>query len=110
MKKVHLWGKAGCAKCAALHGRLDRLNDGTFEVIYHDTMTIEGKAEFSRHGSINGNCIPAVTVETEKEPISRKGWAWPGSLPLYGEYGLCTDYDNGGVVRPEAITWLISNA
>jgi hypothetical protein len=108
---VHLWGKQGCAKCKALHNRLEKIKQTRdFTLVYHDIKTIEGLVAFCKHGSINGNTIPAVTIEGNLEPLSRENWNFPGSLPLYGEMGICTDYDNGGVVRPEAIEYLLTKA
>lgn len=108
--RVHVWGKHGCAKCEALMKRLARMKDdgADIEVVYHDVKTVEGLAEFCRHGSINGNNIPAFTVEGGMDPLPRDGWPFKGSLPLYGEFGVCTDYDTGGVMRPEMLAWVLN--
>lgn len=109
--RVHLWGKEGCSKCAALHRRLENVQKlKPFELIYHDIKTVEGLVAFCRHGSINGNNIPAVTVEGDLPPLERKGFEGTGCLPLYGEYGICTDYDHGGVIKPETVQWFIYKA
>lgn len=110
--KVHVWGKQGCTKCEMLLKRLKQLNeDGMgLDIEYHDVKTVKGLAEFCRHGSINGNNIPAMTVEGDLEPIDPKGWPWKGSLPLYGEFGVCTDYDTGGVMRPDMLVWVFDRA
>ena len=110
--RVHVWGKHGCAKCKALMGRLERLNKEGLgvDVVYHDILTVEGLAEFCRHGSINGNNIPAMTVEGADPLENPECWPWRGSKPLYGECGVCTDYDNGGVMLPEMLVWVIDQA
>jgi hypothetical protein len=109
--KVHVWGKHGCAKCKALLDRLNRMDtEGELDIEYHDILTVQGLAEFCRHGDINGNNIPAFTVEGDFTPLGAEGWPFPGSKPLYDEYGVCTDYETGGVMRPEMIKTVIENA
>ena len=108
--RIHVWGKHGCAKCKALLDRLNRMNTEGLEIEYHDILTVEGLAEFCRHGSINGNEIPAFTVDCGLDPMNPEGWPYPGSKPLWGEYGVCTDYDSGGVMRPEMIAFVIGKA
>ena len=109
--KVHVWGKHGCAKCKALLDRINRMNtENLVEVVYHDILTVPGLAEFCLHGSINGNNIPAFTIEGDFLPIDPEGWPFEGSKPLRGEFGVCTDYDTGGVMRPEMISFVIDSA
>ena len=110
--KIHVWGKHGCAKCEALRKRLSRMKDegASIDIEYHDVLTVEGLAAFCRHGSINGNNIPAFTVEGGLDPIPREEWPFQGSLPLYGEFGVCTDYDTGGVMRPDMLAWVLERA
>lgn len=121
MPVVHLFGKEGCTKCAAMKRRLTALLErpefAAFRIEYHDVMTLPGIVEFCKAGCLNPNRIPAVLVSGED------GKYLPGRIRrrtdegVFAESvtfpfaGIQTDYDHGGgVVSPAALEDVLRQA
>lgn len=115
---AHVFGKAGCGKCALLKRRLsDILALPEYSGIgmeYHDVLTLPGIVEFCKSGCLNPNRIPALLMARDGEwvdsgmRLDSKGVFNP--YVTYPFIGVQTDYDGGGVIRPDDIKDVLRQA
>lgn len=124
--QIHVFGKAGCDKCHALHQRLDALLQdpewADFEKVPHDLDTVDGLVAFCEAECINPQRIPAFYVAKfnpaagrfEPLPNPRPGAAETpgGTSALYSLVGLQTDYSSAGrgLLTPRMIEAVLRQA
>lgn len=124
--QIHVFGKAGCEKCAVLNKRLDQLLTEeewqAFEKVYHDVETVEGLVAFSRMECMNPSSIPGFVIN-RKNPSSGEFHPLPRLLPvaaataeekslLYSWHGVQTDYGEAGkgIIPPALIRSMLEKA
>ena len=123
---IHVFGKEGCTKCAAMKRRVLKLMEkpefAKCRMEYHDVLTEDGLVAFCKAMCLNPNRIPALLVsDDDGRYVVRRG-TWldtPDAMrperykfatgATYPLLGVQTDYDEGGgLVRPETIERLMS--
>ncbi len=121
---VHIFGKEGCSKCAAMKRRVEALlkrdEFAKCRMEYHDVLTVEGLLVFCKAMCLNPNRIPALLLSDDGgRYIVRRGIWEPAETDkperfkfsqsaTYPYLGVQTDYDSGGgVIRPETIERLM---
>jgi len=124
--QVHVFGKAGCDKCALLNKRLDQLLREEpwqiFEKVYHDVETVDGLVAFSQTECMNPAAIPGFII-SRKEITAERVQYLPrllafGADPvsektlLYNWHGVQTDYSAAGrgVIPPSLIREMLEQA
>ncbi len=121
--QIHVFGKAGCDKCAVLNKRLDQMLQEeewqAFEKVYHDVETVEGLIAFSRTECMNPSKIPGFAISRKELKTECSGFlprlfsedVGEKSL-LYSIHGLQTDYSETGkgVIPPSLIKKVLSRA
>ncbi len=123
---VHVFGKPGCAKCAMLNRRLDKMlaeepRYARFHKEYHNVLEEEGLVTFCKTECLNPSRIPAMMVGYQDE--NGKPNFLPNPAPdaadpvckhsrLYQCLGVQTDYsDEGkGIISPEMIQTILDEA
>lgn len=122
---VNVFGKEGCAKCAMLNRRLDKLlteeRFANFEKRYYDVMTEEGLVPFCLTQCLNPSRIPGMLISQITED-GREEYL-PNPAPgvkdeickdskLFQYLGLQTDYsDEGkGIITPEMVESILIQA
>lgn len=106
---IHIFGKAGCAKCAVLKKRVESIlaepgHDGD-TLHYHDCMTVEGLTEFCQV-NLNPNNIPAMLIADGENRYLMCDHAPAGDKSAtYPYVGIQTDYSpqHNGVISPQMI-------
>lgn len=117
---VHVFGKEGCSKCAALKRRLEKLFQeepyNVFKMEYHDVLTLDGIVEFCKAEVLNPNRIPAMLVSADGKYIAGpdrflKGPERVAASSTCQYLGIQTDYDKGsGLITPEMIKGVLDKA
>jgi hypothetical protein len=124
--QVHVFGKAGCEKCAILNKRLDQLlvqdEWQVFDKVYHDVETVEGLVAFSQTECMNPASIPGFVI-AYKESTTDKFNYLPRLMPvdagrtearslLYAYHGVQTDYSEigKGVIAPSLVKKMLEQA
>jgi hypothetical protein len=121
--QVHVFGKAGCDKCAVLNKRLEQMLQEdelqAFEKVYHDVETVEGLIAFSRTECMNPSRIPGFVIsrkQEQSEPLSFMPRLFSQNSGekslLYSVHGVQTDYSETGrgVIAPALIKKVLSRA
>lgn len=124
--RIHVFGKAGCDKCAVLNQRIDALlakpEWSHFDKQYHDLGTEDGLVAFAQAECINPQRIPAMLVsrfneaKNRYEPIPNpalgRADATPDATGIYLHLGLQTDYSDAGkgVLSPRMIASVLEEA
>ena len=123
--QIHLFGKAGCEKCALLNKRVDQLLQEKqwqiFSKVYHDVETVQGLVAFCQIECMNPSCIPGLVI-SRKEPLDHQYRYLPRLFPktlttvektlLYNRHGLQTDYSESGkgVIPPSLLKQMLELA
>ncbi len=122
---VNVFGKAGCAKCAMLNRRLDKLLSEEpytgFQKKYHDVMTEDGLVPFCLAQCLNPSRIPAMLISRLREDGREEYLANPeaecrdevcGEAKLFQYLGLQTDYseEGKGILTPEMVESILKRA
>lgn len=115
MLTIRMFGKEGCKKCDLLQGRLTKLLKdtrfvGEFELVKSDILNKEDLIDFCELESLAGNKIPAFVVYREGEvfPITHQKLDSHYSSARW--LGLITNYDFGGILKPELIEQVLETA
>ncbi len=120
---VNVFGKEGCAKCAMLNRRIDKLlgdaKYAAFTKRYNDVLTEDGMVKFCLAQCLNPSRIPAMVISKVDEDGSEHyldnadhGAGVYGRSKLYQYLGVQTDYsDEGkGVITPEMVQAVLDEA
>ncbi len=123
---VHVFGKPGCAKCAMLNRRLDKMlaedpRYARFHKEYHNVLEEEGLMAFCKTECLNPSRIPAMMVGYQDEngkpnyltnPTPDTADPVCKHSKLYQFLGVQTDYsDEGkGIISPEMIQTILDEA
>lgn len=123
---VNVFGKPGCAKCAMLNRRLDKMlaeesKYACFRKDYHNVLEEDGLVEFCKSECLNPSRIPAMVISTVDENGKNHYMAnpKPGEIDeickhsrIYQFLGIQTDYsDEGkGIITPEMIRTILDEA
>lgn len=122
---VNVFGKEGCAKCAMLNRRLDKLlaeeRFAAFTKQYHDVLTEDGLVHFCLAQCLNPSRIPALLMARVNPDGSHTMLLNPnpdgtdavcGKSKLYQYLGLQTDYSGkgGGIISPEMLESILTQA
>ncbi len=123
---VHVFGKPGCAKCAMLNRRLDKMlaeapQYARFRKEYHNVLEENGLVEFCKTECLNPSRIPAMVVGVQDETGKIRYLANPAPdaadpvckhSRLYQFLGLQTDYseEGKGLITPEMIQAILNEA
>ena len=122
---IHVFGKAGCQKCAMLNRRIDKLltepKYAVFQKAYSDVLTEDGLVKFCKAECLNPSRIPAMVVscggtEADPEYIANPAPGQPDPVcrhsRLYQYLGIQTDYseEGKGVITPEMIQKILDEA
>lgn len=117
---AHVFGKEGCAKCAALKRRIGALLEQPeygecFDMQYHDVLTLDGIVDFCNAACLNPNRIPALLISRNGKYIPSMRHRNPSvedynPSVTYQWLGIQTDYDHGGVITPDTIKSILDEA
>lgn len=121
---INVFGKAGCAKCAMLNRRIDKLlteeKYASFEKRYNDVLTEDGMIKFCLAQCLNPSRIPAmlmskIEADGTEHYIDNNDHTTGGvygNSKLYQFLGIQTDYsDEGkGVITPEMVESVMKEA
>lgn len=123
---VNVFGKPGCAKCAMLNRRLDKMlaedpRYARFHKEYHNVLSEEGLVEFCKSECLNPSRIPAMVISCADS--EGKGHYLVNPDPdafdsvcrhskLYQFLGVQTDYseEGKGIISPEMIKSILDEA
>lgn len=121
---VNVFGKEGCAKCAMLNRRIDKLlgdeKYAAFRKRYNDVLTEDGMVRFCLAQCLNPSRIPAMVISKVDADGSEHyldnadhgtGGVY-GKSKLFQYLGVQTDYsDEGkGVITPEMVQAVLDEA
>ena len=123
---VNVFGKPGCAKCAMLNRRLDKMlaeepQYACFHKEYHNVLEEDGLTAFCRTECLNPSRIPAMVISRASDDGKPHYLANPSPdaadpickhSKLYQFLGIQTDYsDEGkGTITPEMIKSILDAA
>ena len=122
---VNVFGKPGCAKCAMLNQRLDKLltepRYAVFKKEYHNVLAEDGLLDFCKAECLNPSRIPAMVI-SRKDAQGRQHYLanptpdTPDPVcrhsKLYNFLGVQTDYseEGKGVITPKMIQSVLDEA
>ncbi len=122
---VNVFGKPGCAKCAMLNQRLDKLltepRYAVFKKEYHNVLSEDGLLDFCKAECLNPSRIPAMVISRTDAQGKRHYLANPTPdtpdpvckhSKLYNFLGVQTDYseEGKGVITPKMIQSVLDEA
>lgn len=123
---VNVFGKPGCAKCAMLNRRLDKMLEevpayARFHKEYHNVLSEEGLVDFCKSECLNPSRIPAMVISVTDD--AGKPRYLPNPAPgtedpvcrhsrIYQYLGVQTDYseEGKGIITPEMIKTILDQA
>ena len=123
---VNVFGKPGCAKCAMLNQRLDKMlaeepRYAVFKKEYHNVLSEDGLLDFCKAECLNPSRIPAMVI-SRKDAQGRQHYLanptpdTPDPVcrhsKLYNFLGVQTDYseEGKGVITPKMIQSVLDEA
>ncbi len=123
---VNVFGKPGCAKCAMLNRRLDKMlaedpRYARFHKEYHNVLSEEGLVEFCKSECLNPSRIPAMVISCADSEGKSHYLVNPAPdafdsvcrhSKLYQFLGVQTDYseEGKGIISPEMIKSILDEA
>ena len=123
---VNVFGKPGCAKCAMLNRRLDKMlaedpRYARFHKEYHNVLSEEGLVEFCKSECLNPSRIPAMVISCADSEGKSHYLFNPDPdafdsvcrhSKLYQFLGVQTDYseEGKGIISPEMIKSILDEA
>ena len=123
---VNVFGKPGCAKCAMLNRRLDKMlaedpRYARFHKEYHNVLSEEGLVEFCKSECLNPSRIPAMVISCADSEGKNHYLVNPDPdafdsvcrhSKLYQFLGVQTDYseEGKGIISPEMIKSILDEA
>ena len=123
---VNVFGKPGCAKCAMLNRRLDKMlaedpRYARFHKEYHNVLSEEGLVEFCKSECLNPSRIPAMVISCADSEGKSHYLVNPDPdvfdsvcrhSKLYQFLGVQTDYseEGKGIISPEMIKSILDEA
>lgn len=123
---VNVFGKPGCAKCAMLNRRLDKMlaedpRYARFHKEYHNVLSEEGLVEFCKSECLNPSRIPAMVISCVDSEGKSHYLVNPDPdafdsvcrhSKLYQFLGVQTDYseEGKGIISPEMIKSILDEA
>ena len=123
---VNVFGKPGCAKCAMLNRRLDKMlaedpRYARFHKEYHNVLSAEGLVEFCKRECLNPSRIPAMVISCADSEGKSHYLVNPDPdafdsvcrhSKLYQFLGVQTDYseEGKGIISPEMIKSILDEA
>ena len=123
---VNVFGKPGCAKCAMLNRRLDKMlaedpRYARFHKEYHNVLSEEGLVEFCKSVCLNPSRIPAMVISCADSEGKSHYLVNPDPdafdsvcrhSKLYQFLGVQTDYseEGKGIISPEMIKSILDEA
>lgn len=123
---VNVFGKPGCAKCAMLNRRLDKMlaedpRYARFHKEYHNVLSEEGLVEFCKSKCLNPSRIPAMVISCADSEGKSHYLVNPDPdafdsvcrhSKLYQFLGVQTDYseEGKGIISPEMIKSILDEA
>lgn len=123
---VNVFGKPGCAKCAMLNRRLDKMlaedpRYARFHKEYHNVLSEEGLVEFCKSECLNPSRIPAMVISCADSEgkshylVNPDPDAFDSACrhsKLYQFLGVQTDYseEGKGIISPEMIKSILDEA
>lgn len=123
---VNVFGKPGCAKCAMLNRRLDKMlaedpRYARFHKEHHNVLSEEGLVEFCKSECLNPSRIPAMVISCADSEGKSHYLVNPDPdafdsvcrhSKLYQFLGVQTDYseEGKGIISPEMIKSILDEA
>ena len=123
---VNVFGKPGCAKCAMLNRRLDKMlaedpRYARFHKEYHNVLSEAGLVEFCKSECLNPSRIPAMVISCADSEGKSHYLVNPDPdafdsvcrhSKLYQFLGVQTDYseEGKGIISPEMIKSILDEA
>lgn len=123
---VNVFGKPGCAKCAMLNRRLDKMlaedpRYARFHKEYHNVLSEEGLVEFCKSECLNPSRIPTMVISCADSEGKSHYLVNPDPdafdsvcrhSKLYQFLGVQTDYseEGKGIISPEMIKSILDEA
>lgn len=109
---LKVFGKKGCKKCEMLMSRLTKLLTAknltdSIDIKYYDLTQEPALVEFCYQGCLNPSKIPACICTYQGQNLRPKDICVHSLKPVLG---LQTVYEAGGVITPEMLESIVSEA